>query len=128
MCRVRTILLIWAMAMVLLAVETNSQDGPLPGIVSSRSAPPRISSAKELWDKARAMRLLDPPPAPITAPPPSNAAYWWIVTYLGSKDPEIRDAAAEIVAKSKRGFAVDAVLRYLSPENPKFPRNSAIAN
>jgi len=84
------------------------------------------SSAKELWDKARAMRLLDPPPAPITAPPPSNAAYWWIVTYLGSKDPEIRDAAAEIVAKSKRGFAVDAVLRYLSPENPTNVRMAAL--
>ena len=122
----RTRLVIWGMAVVLLAVETRSQDGPPPGLPPGYSTPPRITSAQELWDNAHSLRLLNPPPPPPTAPPPSNAAYWWFTTFLGSKDPEIRDAAAEIVAKSKRAFGVGEVLQYLGPENPPNVRMAAL--
>ena len=122
----RTYLVIGSMAVVLFAARTMSQDALPPFPASSPSTPPRVTSAKELWDKARSLKLRSPPPRPLTAPPPSNEAYWWIVTYLGSKDPEIRDAAAAIVAKSKRAFGVEAVLQYLAPENPTNVRMAAL--
>jgi len=126
MFRTRTHLVIASMAIVLFVLTTMSQDGLLPAGPFGPSTPPGAASAKELWDKAGSLRLFSPPPPPVTAPPPSNAAWCWIVAYLGSKDPELRDAAAEIVATSKRPFGVEAVLQYLPPGNPTNVRMAAL--
>lgn len=83
-----------------------------------------IKVPADLRKAAIAYELDKSPPAPTCAPPPQKR-YLWIADFLGSKDAALRDAAADIVATSRKPFDAAVVMPYFDGQYPLHVRMAA---